>query len=120
MKLLSIAFDLEMFFFSCSCKFWRFEKKKEGKTEKNFTDFTRRANYRKRERDLKLRALHATRLCRSPRVNFFARIRSSCLSFYLIRSRERKITKLFKVVPIFEKFLRGRREREREKKGCPE
>ena len=52
MKILSIAFDLEMFFFSCSCKFWRFEKKeKEGKTEKNFTDFARRANYRKRERE---------------------------------------------------------------------
>ena len=91
MKILSIAFDLEMFFFSCSCKFWRFEKKeKEGKTEKNFTDFAHARELQKeRERDLKLRALHATRLCRSPRVNFFARIRSSCL-FFISYGRERE------------------------------
>jgi len=60
MKILSIAFDLEMFFFSCSCKFWRFEKKeKEGKTEK--TSQISHARELHRERDLKLRALHATR-----------------------------------------------------------
>jgi hypothetical protein len=118
MKLLSIAFDLEMFFFPVLVNFGVSKKKKDGK---NFTDFARARELQKESFKTARIARNARALCRSPRVNFFARIRSPCL-FFISYGRERERLLNFSKSFRFLKSFCGEeeREREREKKGCPE
>jgi len=53
MKLLSIAFDLEMFFFPVLANFGVSKKKKRKERRKKTSQISRtRANYRKREREI--------------------------------------------------------------------
>ena len=96
MKLLSIAFDLEMFFFPVLANFGVSKKKKGRKDGKNFTDFARARELQKeRERFKTARIARNTSLSLSARK--LLRTHSPAPPvFYLVRSRERKITKLFK------------------------
>ena len=116
MKILSIAFDLEMFFFPVLVNFGVSKKKKDGK---NFTDFARARELQKeRERFKTARIARNTSLSLSARK--LLRTHSLILPvFYLVRSRERKITINFsKSFRFLKSFCGEEREREREK-GVP-